>query len=47
MLMSTADGHNYGNTTYVDSRRKIEEHFSSNLKVSAKYGFFSGQFEAS
>ncbi len=39
--------HNYGNSTYVDSRRKIEEHFSSNLKVSAKYGFFSGQFEAS
>ena len=39
--------HNYGNSTYVDSRKKIEEHFSANLKVSAKYGFFSGQFEAS
>jgi hypothetical protein len=39
--------HNYGNATYVDSRKKIEEHFSANLKVSAKYGFFSGQFEAS
>ena len=37
----------YGDSTYVDNRKKIEEFFSSNLKVSAKYGFFSGQFEAS
>src|SRR6185295_16177520 len=39
--------HNYGSSTYVDSRRKIEEYFSSKLSVSAKYGFFSGQFDAS
>jgi hypothetical protein len=39
--------HNYGSSTYVDSRRKIEEYFSSKLTVSAKYGFFSGQFDAS
>jgi MAC/Perforin domain len=38
---------NYGDSTYVDTRRKIEEYFSANLKVTAKYGFFSGQFEAS
>ena len=39
--------HNYGGSTYVDSRRKMEDYFSSKLKVTAKYGFFSGQFEAS
>lgn len=39
--------HSYGNSTYVDTRRKMEEFFSSKLSVSAKYGFFSGQFNAS
>jgi MAC/Perforin domain len=39
--------HNYGNSTFVDSRRKIEQHFAAKLTVQAKYGFFSGQFEAS
>ena len=39
--------HNYGSSTYVDSRQKMESYFSSKLKVEAKYGFFSGQFSAS
>ena len=38
---------NYGSSTYVDSRQKMESYFSGNLKVAAKYGFFSGQFSAS
>jgi len=37
----------YGTSTYVDERKKIEEFFASKLTVSAKYGFFSGQVEAS
>ena len=39
--------HNYGSSTFVDSRQKMESYFSGNLKVAAKYGFFSGQFSAS
>ncbi len=39
--------HSYGSSTFVDSRQKIEQYFASKLTVQAKYGFFSGQFDAS
>jgi len=37
----------YGNSTYVDSRRKMEEFFSAKASIKAGFGAFSGQFDAS
>ncbi|MEL7488459.1 MAG: MAC/perforin domain-containing protein, partial [Pseudomonadota bacterium] len=37
----------YGDSFYVDNRRKMEEHFAAKASASVSYGFFSGQFEAS
>ncbi|HTZ85331.1 MAG TPA: MAC/perforin domain-containing protein [Solirubrobacteraceae bacterium] len=36
-----------GYSTYVDSRRKMEEFFSAKASVKASYGLFSAQFDAS
>lgn len=36
-----------GGSTFVNSRRKMENFFSAAANVGATYGFFSGQFDAS
>ncbi|HLO56019.1 MAG TPA: MAC/perforin domain-containing protein [Saprospiraceae bacterium] len=38
---------NEGEANSFSSRQKVEEHFGSKVGLSARYGLFSGQFEAS